>query len=152
MNHPQDATGLKMTVLSKTLLLRDSPHHMRMVGAFLLISFVLIFSTALILSTTLSRYIVSQMMFRDAIVSAEFLNSVVHVENATGYFLNKGTGPADQDIEELLTHVGRLPEVFRANVYSGDGTILWSSDSEMIGQSFPENDALAGAMRGELDC
>jgi two-component system sensor histidine kinase HydH len=151
MNHPQDATGLKMTVLSKTLLLRDSPHHMRMVGAFLLISFVLIFSTALILSTTLSRYIVSQMMFRDAIVSAEFLNSVVHVENATGYFLNKGTGPADQDIEELLTHVGRLPEVFRANVYSGDGTILWSSDSEMIGQSFPENDALAGAMRGELD-
>lgn len=151
MTHPQDVSGLKMTVLSKSLLLRDSPHHMRMVVAFILFSFVLIFSTAMILSTTLSRYIVSQMMFRDAIVSAEFLNSVVHVENATGYFLNSGTDTADQDIEELLTHVGRLPEVFRANVYSGDGTILWSSDSEMIGKSFPDNEALAGAMRGELD-
>ncbi len=139
-----------MTILPKTMLLRDSPHHMRMVVAFLLISFVSIFSTALVLSTTLSRYIVGQMMLRDATVSAEFLNSVVHVENAADYFL-QGDAAADQDIEELLTHVGRLPDVFRANVYSGGGTILWSSDAEMIGQSFPDNDELAGAMRGDLD-
>ena len=139
-----------MTILSKTMLLRDSPHHLRMVVAFLLVSFVLVFSTALILSTTLSRYIVQQMILRDATVSTEFLNSVVHVENATGYFLDSSSPSADQDIEELLAHVGRLPDVFRANVYSGDGTILWSSDREMIGMSFPDNDELAGAMRGEL--
>ena len=139
-----------MTILPKTMLLRDSPHHLRMVVAFLLISFVLVFSTALVLSTTLSRYIVAQMMLRDATVSTEFLNSVVHVENATGYFSMNSTKSADQDIEELLTHVGRLPDVFRANVYSGDGTILWSSDAEMIGKSFPDNDELAGAMRGDL--
>lgn len=139
-----------MTLLSKTLLLRDSPHHMQMVVAFLVISFLAIFSTALVLSTTLSRYIVAQMMLRDATVSAEFLNSIVHVENATQYFL-KGQPTADQDIEELLVHVGRLPDVFRANVYSGAGIILWSSDAEMIGQSFPDNAELAGAMRGELD-
>lgn len=140
-----------MTILPKTMLLRDSPHHLRMVVAFLLVSFVLIFSTAVVLSTTLSRYIVAQMILRDATVSTEFLNSVVHVENATGYFLNSSTASADQDIEELLTHVGRLPDVFRANVYSGDGRILWSSDSEMIGKTFPDNDELAAAMRGELN-
>jgi signal transduction histidine kinase len=139
-----------MTILPKTMLLRDSPHHLRMVVAFILFSFVLVFSTALALSTTLSRYIVAQMMLRDATVSTEFLNSVVHVENATGYFLKNSPASADQDIEELLTHVGRLPDVFRANVYSGDGTILWSSDAEMIGKSFPDNDELAGAMRGDL--
>lgn len=140
-----------MTILPKTMLLRDSPHHLRMVVAFLLVSFVLIFSTAVVLSTTLSRYIVAQMILRDATVSTEFLNSVVHVENATGYFLNSSTASADQDIEELLTHVGRLPDVFRANVYSGDGRILWSSDSEMTGKTFPDNDELAAAMRGELN-
>jgi two-component system, NtrC family, sensor histidine kinase HydH len=140
-----------MTILPRTMLLRDSPHHLRMVIAFLLISFVLVFSTALVVSTTLSRYIVAQMMLRDATVSTEFLNSVVHVENATSYFLHNASPSTDQDIEELLTHVGRLPDVFRANVYSGDGTILWSSDAEMIGKSFPDNDELAGAMRGELD-
>lgn len=139
-----------MTILPKTLLLRDSPHHMQMVVAFLVISFLAIFSTAVVLSTTLSRFIVAQMMQRDATVSAEFLNSIVHVENATQYFF-EGEPTADQDIEELLVHVGRLPDVFRANVYSGGGIILWSSDAEMIGQSFPYNAELAGAMRGELD-
>ncbi|MFZ3584438.1 sensor histidine kinase [Loktanella sp. DJP18] len=75
------------------------------------------------------------------------------MENATAYFVNKGAdnGPADQDIEELLSHVSRIPDVFRANVYSGDGTILWSSDVEMIGKSYPENEELAAAMRGLLD-
>lgn len=140
-----------MTILPKTMLLRDSPHHLRMVVAFMVISFVLLFSTALILSTTLSRYIVGQMMLRDAIVSAEFLNSVVHVENATEYFRHTSDVTADQDITELLIHVGRMPDVFRANVYSLDAMILWSSDTEMIGQSFPDNQELAGAMRGELD-
>lgn len=153
MAYPRTKSSDAMTILPKTILLRDSPHHLRMVVAFLLISFVLIFSTALVLSTTLSRYIVSQMMLRDATVSAEFLNSVVHVENATDYFVNQGSGAGseDQNIEELLTHVGRLPDVFRANVYSGEGTILWSSDTEMIGQTFPDNDELASAMRGELN-
>lgn len=140
-----------MTILPNTPLLRDSPHHMRMVVAFLGISFVLIFSTALILSATLSRYIVMQMMYRDATVSAEFLNSVVQIENATAYFLDSETAPDVQDIKELLVHVGALPDVFRANVYSNSGAILWSSDAEMIGQNFPDNEELAGAMRGDLD-
>ncbi len=140
-----------MTFLPKTLLLRDSPHHLRMVVGFIAISFVLIFTTALVLSTTLSRYIVSQMMQRDAIVSAEFLNSVVHVENASAYFRHTDESPTDQDIEELLVHVGRMPDVFRANLYGGDATILWSSDAELIGQTFPDNAELAAAMRGELD-
>ena len=59
--------------------------------------------------------------------------------------------PADQDIEELLIHVSRMPDVFRANVYSQHGLILWSSDAEMIGQSFSDNEELAAAMQGELD-
>jgi signal transduction histidine kinase len=122
-----------------------------MVVAFLAVSFLLVFSTALVLSTTLARYIVAQMMLRDATVSAEFLNSVVQVENAAGYFLNVTSDSADQDIEELLVHVGRLPEVFRANVYARDGQILWSSDPEMIGQRFPDNEELAEAMLGELN-
>ena len=151
MSHHRTLEASPMTILPKTMLLRDSPHHLRMVVVFLLISFVLIFSTALVLSTTLSRYIVSQMILRDATVAAEFLNSVVQVEKASGYFLNDNAAPADQDIEELLIHVGRMPDVFRANVYSQHGLILWSSDAEMIGQSFSDNEELASAMKGGLD-
>jgi two-component system, NtrC family, sensor histidine kinase HydH len=140
-----------MTLLPKAVFLRDSPHHLRMVLVFLLISFVAIFSTALVLSTSLSRYIVNQMMLRDAVVSAEFLNSVVQIENASAYFVNDATAQSGQDFEEFLIHVSRLPDVFRANVYARSGKILWSSDAEMIGQRFPDNDELAAALIGELD-
>lgn len=140
-----------MNLLSQFRLLRDSPHHLRMVGGFLLISFVAIFSTALVLSTVLSGFIVQQMILRDATVSAEFLNSIVQIENATGYFQGLDTGTNASDIEEFLVHVAGLPDVFRASVYARSGTILWSSDAEMIGQSFPENDELADALRGLLE-
>jgi two-component system, NtrC family, sensor histidine kinase HydH len=139
-----------MTMLPKAAFLRDSPHHLRMVVAFVLISFVAIFSTALVLSTSLSRYIVRQMMLRDAVVSAEFLNSVVQIESATAYFVNDATAQSGQDFEEFLTHVSRLPDVFRANVYARNGNILWSSDAELIGQSFPDNHELTSALAGEL--
>lgn len=140
-----------MTLLPKSLLLRDSPHHMRMVVVFVGISFFAIFSTALLLSTTLSRYIVTSMMLRDATVSAEFVNSIVHVETATGYFLNGPDQSSEKDIDKFLAHVARLPDVFRANVYASNGKILWSSDAEMIGQTFPNNPELAAALQGDLD-
>ncbi len=131
--------------------LRDSPHHLRMLVIFFVISFVAIFSTAVILSTSLSRYIIHQMMMRDAVVSTEFLNSIVHVEQAAPYFKGETNSPAPPDVKEFVTHVSRLPDVFRANVYGFDGTILWSSDPQMMGKKFDDNEALEQAMDGVLE-
>lgn len=131
--------------------LRDSPHHLRMLVIFFVISFVAIFSTAVILSTSLSRYIIHQMMMRDAIVSTEFLNSIVHVEQAAPYFKGETNSPAPPDVKEFVSHVSRLPDVFRANVYGFDGTILWSSDPQMVGKKFDDNEELEHAMAGVLE-
>lgn len=139
-----------MSLLIGATSLRDSPHHLRMLTIFIVISFVAIFSTAAILSTALSRYIINQMMLRDAMVSAEFLNSIVHVEQAAPYFLGLTESHTPPDVQEFVSHVSRLPDVFRANVYAFDGHILWSSDPQMIGQRFPDNDELAEAMQGRL--
>ncbi len=139
-----------MTLLIGTSSLRDSPHHLRMLTVFFTLSFIAIFSTALILSTALSRYIIHQMMMRDAMVSSEFLNSIVHVEQAAPYFLGITDAPTPPDVQEFVSHVSRLPDVFRANVYGVDGTILWSSDPHLIGKRFPANEELAAAMEGEM--
>lgn len=139
-----------MSLLIGATSLRDSPHHVRMLTVFLTISFIAIFSTALILSTALSRYIVQQMMMRDALVSAEFLNSIVHVEQAAPYFLGITDAPTPPDVQEFVSHVSRLPDVFRANVYGVNGDILWSSDPQMIGKRFDDNVELNAAMQGKL--
>ena len=134
-----------------TLSLRDSPHHFRVLVMFVVISLFAIFTTTAILSAYLANYMTAQMMRRDAQVSMEFLNSIVRVENATSYFLGM---TSDQetiaDTKELIVHVSRLPDVFRANVYSHAGVVLWSSDAELVGRSFDDNHELEAAMRGEL--
>lgn len=140
-----------MSILGGATKLRDSPHHLRMLTVFFVISFVAIFSTALILSTALSRYIIHQMMLRDAVVSTEFLNSIVHVEQAAPYFLGIKDAPTPPDVKEFVSHVSRLPDVFRANVYGFDGFILWSSDPQMVGKRFADNDELKAAMEGRLE-
>lgn len=134
-----------------TLLLRDSPHYFRVLVMFVVTSLTAIFATTAILSTYLASYMTSQMMLRDAQVSMEFLNSIVRVENANGYFLGEpAEGDNVADTKELIVHVSRLPDVFRANVYSFDGEVLWSSDKELVGRTFDDNHELEAAMRGEL--
>jgi signal transduction histidine kinase len=43
-----------------------------------------------------------------------------------------------------------MPEVVRTNVYGRDGTVLWSSDAQMTGRRFANNDELEEALAGKV--
>ncbi|OYU18595.1 MAG: hypothetical protein CFE34_09765 [Rhodobacteraceae bacterium PARR1] len=128
--------------------MRESPHHLRMVVLSVAASLAAILITTTLLTGGLARYTVEQMILREARLSADFLNSVVRVEEAENYFAGNGNAPGD--VKEFVAHLGRMPDVFRANVYSQQGKILWSTDKSLVGRSFPDNDELAAALRGEL--
>lgn len=135
------------------LSLRDSPHYIKVLAIFVITSFVAIFTTTVLLSQYLANYMTTNMMMRDAVVSMEFLNSIVRVEeqDPRSFTMTRASELTDDpETEEFFIHVSRLPDVFRANVYAASGEILWSSDPELIGQTFEENDELAAALRGEL--
>ena len=135
------------------LSLRDSPHYMKVLAIFVITSFVAIFTTTVLLSQYLANYMTTNMMMRDAVVSMEFLHSIVRVEeqDPRSFTMTRASDlTEDPETEEFFIHVSRLPDVFRANVYAASGEILWSSDPELIGQTFEENDELAAALRGEL--
>ena len=140
-----------MQFLKDSIAFRDSPHHLRMLVLFMIASFFVIALTTAVFGTLLSSYLTRQMVARDAVVSMEFLNSIVRVENAAPYFRGERNVEPAPDMEELFHHVGRFPDVFRANVYGMDGTILWSSLPGLIGQKFTDNDDLAAAMHGEIN-
>ncbi|MFO1035351.1 MAG: ATP-binding protein [Geminicoccaceae bacterium] len=86
---------------------------------------------------------------RDNETVAQLLNSIVHVEDASTFFLGPGEPSASADIGELITHLGNLPNMLRANAYGRDGTVRWSSDKELIGKRFEDNPELEAAFRGE---
>ncbi len=128
--------------------MRDGPHHLRMVVLSVAASLAAILITTTLLTGGLARYTVEQMILREARLSADFLNSVVRVEEAENYFAGNGNAPGD--VKEFVAHLGRMPDVFRANVYSQQGKILWSTDKALVGRFFPDNAELAAALRGEL--
>lgn len=136
------------------LSLRDSPHYIRVLAIFVVTSFVAIFTTTSLLSQYLANYMAVNMMMRDAVVSMEFLNSIVRVEEDDPKSLGMArlSDPSDDpETQEFFIHVSRLPDVFRANVYDSSGEVLWSSDRELIGRTFEGNEELETALRGELD-
>ena len=141
---------MRERTVPKLLSLRELPHYIKVLLLFVVTSFVAIFATTSLLSSYLSSYMTRQMMLRDAVVSMEFLNSIVRVENASHYFFGETKNNETPEMEEFFVHVSRLPHVFRANVYAMSGEVLWSSDSELVGRTFEENDELEKAMRGEL--
>jgi signal transduction histidine kinase/ActR/RegA family two-component response regulator len=62
-----------------------------------------------------------------------------------------GDAPIDErGRQELARLMQGLPEVVRIKVWDTNATVLWSDEPRLIGQRFPENDALKEALAGEV--
>jgi two-component system, NtrC family, sensor histidine kinase HydH len=49
-----------------------------------------------------------------------------------------------------MEHLSSMTEPVRANAFGSDGTMLWSTDSALIGRNDHDNDELKEALRGDL--
>jgi two-component system sensor histidine kinase HydH len=99
-------------------------------------------------SFVLSRLLVTNLLEQDASVSMDFVQGIVEVQQAGSYFT--GERPADNNLVEFFDRIAAMPDVLRANVFSRDRTIIWSSDPNLIGLAFEHNPDLDEALRGEL--
>ena len=114
---------------------------------------LLFIALALTGGVLLTSFIEQTTLLRDAKTYTQLLNSIVQVEQATGFFLHgherDSDGNGDGDVEEFVYHLGELPHVLRANVYGIDGTIIWSTDQELIGRHPDHNPELQRAFQCE---
>ncbi|MGR3497989.1 MAG: sensor histidine kinase [Limimaricola soesokkakensis] len=147
---PKERQGREYAAMQKHHSLHESPQYVRVLSIFILASFAAIFATTIVLSTYMASYMKRQMMQRDAMVSMEFLNSIVHVEGAERFFFERELRPTAGEMGEVFEHILQLPEMARANIYSLSGEVIWSSDPALIGRTFDDNEELSGALRGEL--
>src|SRR5882724_7262341 len=59
--------------------------------------------------------------------------------------------PLDEHTREQLSRLMQgLPEVVRVKVWDRDAAVVWSDESRLIGQRFPDNDELKEALGGEV--
>jgi len=128
--------------------LLSKPKPFKLTRWFAILGLVVTALVSVVTSLVLSRFLVSNILHRDATVSLEFVQSIVHVQQAEDYFTGKRG--ADKNLVEFFNHIATMPDVLRANVFSLDKTIIWSSDATMIGRTFHDNPELDDALQGEI--
>ena len=102
-----------------------------------------------------SNYLADSLLSRDSEVTQAFLQSLTEVEGGAELFQQSVPGDSSRqhdsayDLPELVDHIATMPGVVRANLFSVDGTILWSTQAELIGKKFPANHDLEKALQGK---
>jgi len=96
-----------------------------------------------------SRFLVEEMLRRDAELTSQF------AQNVANQMLD-AMPPGSSEAARLLSmraffeRITSMPEVLRANVYGLDRQVLWSSNSAIIGKIFEFNPELDEALAGRL--
>jgi len=116
---------------------------------FALVGLVSIASISAVSGWLLSAFLTERLLQQEARLTHEFVDRLVDVEEARPFFAAVQQPPATEWLE-LIEHISRLPDVLRANLYSPQRQIVWSTDPNLVGKKFNDNPELEQALRGEL--
>ncbi len=97
----------------------------------------------------LQRFMTESTLARDAETMMLFVNSIVKDEHAEQYFLGGAHVPPAGDIAEFFVRLGNMPGVLRANAYTPDRSVAWSSDPALVGRPALGNPELEEAFAGD---
>lgn len=103
-------------------------------------------STSLLLSSFLTKH----MLQRDATLTMEQVQSIVHIGKAGNFFRNDVHSPGDQSAQEFFRFIASMRDVLRTNFYAKDGTVIWSTDNSLVGKAPGRNPELDESLAGRL--
>jgi hypothetical protein len=95
-----------------------------LVRSFALLSLISIGLVTIISAAFLSHFVTNHILRRDAVVSMEFIQSITQDEHPQFDFKRQDLVNDEEGLGELFKHIGNMPDVVRANVFSPDGQIV----------------------------
>ena len=98
----------------------------------------------------LSWFVTERMLWQEGALTRDFVHSLMLVEKPLHNYLRNPEGAPPLPVQNAFEHIGRMPDVVRANVYGRDHQVLWSSDQQLIGRNFGVNDDLDAALAGTI--
>lgn len=116
---------------------------------FAVVGLVSIAALSILAAVLLSRFMTDRMLRQEAILTQEFVQTVVLVDDPAQVFAY-GLDGAAKGTPEAFEHISHMPDVLRANLYSADRRLVWSSDSSLIGKQFGANPELDRTLAGEI--
>ncbi|MBL0390727.1 hypothetical protein JJ685_06170 [Ramlibacter monticola] len=117
---------------------------------FAVTSLLVIVGIALGLGWLLSDMLTERMLRREGEVSMEFIRNLLVTDHSAA-FLNH---PQDKELRDRfmgsMEHLETMTEPVRANAFSADGTVVWSTDKALMGRRDADNPELQEALHGDL--
>src|SRR5690348_16001615 len=134
--------------MNLTLPVRKLPFNL--LRWFSIASLVVIAAIAVVNALVLSNFLSKRMLEREAHVTMDFVQSILASDGSVDYLDSPQDPKLAARFRSEVEHLSAMKDVLRDNVYSRDGTVLWSSDAQLIGRKFSDNDELDEALKGEL--
>lgn len=119
-----------------------------LIRIFALSSFVSIITISIVSGLIFFSFLRENLLQHEISISSDFIQSVSVINNPESYFLGQ-PGDKRKDLEEYFHHIIGMPEVIGATAYNTDLQIIWSSNEQVIGKTFTDNDELKQALSGK---
>ncbi|HET8745971.1 MAG TPA: ATP-binding protein [Ramlibacter sp.] len=117
---------------------------------FAITSLIVIVGIALGLGWLLSDMLTERMLRREGEVSMEFIRNLLSTDRSADFLRE----PQDRELRNRflnsMEHLSSMTEPVRANAFGPDGTVVWSTDHNLIGRRDADNEELQEALRGDL--
>ncbi len=117
---------------------------------FAVVALVSIATIAVATGALLDRFITQRLLWQEAVLTNEFVQSLVRVEGSLQAYFSDPSRGLDAETEVAFTHIAAMPDMLRANVYDPSRRMIWSSDRSLIGRSFGPNAELDTALAGHV--
>ena len=117
---------------------------------FAVVALVAIAVLAVAMGALLNRFITQRLLWQEAVLTKEFVHSLVGVERSLQEHFAHPEGALDAETELAFRRIAAMPDMLRANVYDPSRRMIWSSDRSLIGRSFGPNAELDAALAGAV--
>lgn len=132
---------------------------------FSLLSLAVVAIISVGFASTLTHFLSREILQRDALLTSQFVQSIVAVQNqqarlgrsvSLGRILDERVDLLTLGVDakeassirsQFYDHIKSLPDVLLANVYAADRKIIWSTNPALIGKFDKHNDELEDAIK-----
>lgn len=138
---------------------QETSEPFNLMRRFSLTSFVIISAVAVGLAWLSTRFLVDESLERDALLSAQFIQSIavgeIRHHDLTGMKMgdvlsgarygmltSETTQNRHRARSEFLDHLSNLPDLLLASIFSPERKVIWSTNSQLVGRKVDDDKAL----------
>lgn len=130
--------------------MKNKKKPLNLVRWFSTLGLIVICITSALSALVLSRFLEKNVLHRDASVTMDLIQSIMDKERIAIYFSEEDSKLRSEVFLDFFEHIEQMPEIQRANIYSRNQTIIWSSKTTLIGAKIAPNKALEQALQGKV--